>query len=122
MQQKVRRRLSTYGVALLAVSLAVLLAWLRLRSDRALIFPLSFAAVLVSAWYGGLGPGLFAAALAGIAGAYFFLPPLYSFTVTDPNELIHLGLFALGALLISSLNEKLRAAHQQLDERFREPK
>jgi K+-sensing histidine kinase KdpD len=122
MQQKPRRRFVAYGIALLAVLLAVLLAWLRVQSDRTLIFPLSFAAVLVSAWFGGLGPGLLAAGLAGVAGAYFLLPPLNSFAVTDPTELIHLGLFALGALLISSLNEKLRSAHQQLDERFREPK
>jgi K+-sensing histidine kinase KdpD len=120
MHPKLRRHLFAYGVAVASVAAAVLLASLRLRSDRELMFPLSFAAVLASAWYGGLGPGLFATLLAGVAAAYFVMPPRYSFSVADPRQLVHLGLFTLGALVIGSLNERLRAAHRQLDERFRE--
>jgi hypothetical protein len=32
-------------------------------------------AVLVAAWYGGLGPGLLAIAFSTLAAVYFFLPP-----------------------------------------------
>src|SRR6476469_2582393 len=96
-----RSRLVPYGVALAAVSVAVLLAlWLR-HSEGKLEFPLSFAAVLVSAWYGGLGARLFAAVLVGIASIYFLFPPTGSFKVTGPRDLLHLGLFALAAIVIS---------------------
>ena len=37
------------------------------------ISPLFFAAVLLSAWYGGLGPGLLATLLSSIAAAYLLL-------------------------------------------------
>src|SRR5918995_504070 len=38
------------------------------------------ASIIVSAWYGGLGPGLLATALAAIATDYYFLYPLGSFS------------------------------------------
>ena len=35
-----------------------------------------FPAVLVVTWFGGLGPGLLAVGLGGLAADYFFMPPL----------------------------------------------
>jgi K+-sensing histidine kinase KdpD len=110
-----RSRLLPYGVALVAVSVAVLFALLLRRSAGQLAYPLSFAAVMGSAWYGGLGPGLFAAGMAGIASSYFLFSPMYSFNITDPQDLVRLGLFALAAVLIGSLQAKLKAARQQLE-------
>lgn len=70
--------LFSYGLAAGLVVLALLLS-LRLAPFLGQdAFSLFFAAVAVSAWYGGFGPGLAATALAGGLSAYFLLPPDYS--------------------------------------------
>ena len=65
-----------YGVAVLAVGMAFLV---KLLLDPLIVqetpFLLVFGAIMISAWYGGLGPGLLATFAAGLATDYFFLPP-----------------------------------------------
>jgi K+-sensing histidine kinase KdpD len=39
------------------------------------------ASVVLSAWYGGLGPGLLATALAALIADYHFVHPIHSFDV-----------------------------------------
>jgi hypothetical protein len=57
-----------YGVAVLAVGLAFLV---KLLLDPLIVqetpFVLIFGAIMISAWYGGLGPGLLATFAAGLA-------------------------------------------------------
>jgi PAS domain S-box-containing protein len=107
----VRLRLSPkagpYGVA---VGLVALAALLRLglgplwgEDVPALLF---YPAVVLSAWYGGLGPGLAATALSGLAISYYWLPPQNSFVVSDLNDLLGLAIFLAVGLLISILNER----------------
>jgi signal transduction histidine kinase len=64
---------------------------------------LALAAVTLSAWACGIGPGLFAAALLTLTLDYLFMPPIYSLTV-GPEDGIRLAAFVLSAVLISSLN------------------
>jgi hypothetical protein len=56
-----------YGVAVLAVGMAFLI---KLLLDPMIVqetpFLLIFGAIMVSAWYGGLGPGLLATFTAGL--------------------------------------------------------
>jgi K+-sensing histidine kinase KdpD len=70
-----------YGVAALAVAVALLAKLLR---DPLTVqdtpFLLVFSAVIVSAWYGGLGPGLLATGMSVLATDYFFLYPRGSFS------------------------------------------
>ena len=65
-----------YGVAALAVGVAFAI---KLLLDPLIVqdvpFLLVFGAIMVSAWYGGFGPGLLATVAAGLATDYFFLPP-----------------------------------------------
>jgi PAS domain S-box-containing protein len=75
-------------------------------------FAFSFAAVMVSAWYGGLGPGLCAIALAVLGSAYFLLSPFHSLFVDTADNIIRLGLFVLVALLISVLTSQRRRAEE----------
>ncbi|MBI1736818.1 MAG: DUF4118 domain-containing protein [Candidatus Rokubacteria bacterium] len=75
--------------------------------------PLSFAAVVVSAWYGGLGPGLLTTALTLLGKIYFFVAPMYSFRVEGTLAAVHLGLFAAVAFLVSSLTGALRRAEAE---------
>jgi K+-sensing histidine kinase KdpD len=71
-----------YAVAAFAVTgalvLKLLLNPLILGDSPFLIF---FAAVTVSAWYGGFGPGILATVLATIFSAAFFLSPIFSLSV-----------------------------------------
>jgi len=73
-----------YGVAILAVGMALLVKLLLdpLITDQS-PFLLLAGAVMVGAWFGGLGPGLLATVLGALAADYFFLAPEGSFT--GPN-------------------------------------
>jgi two-component system, OmpR family, sensor histidine kinase KdpD len=61
------------------------------------------AAVLLSAISHGLGPSLFASALSVLAYNFFFLPPIYTFTIADPANVIALIAFLIVAVLVSNL-------------------
>lgn len=100
-----------YGVAVASVGLALGLKLLLnpVFMQEAQPFRLFLAAVVVSAWYGGLGPGLLATALAALVSDYFFISPINSFS--GPSvETVPLGLFALEGILISLLVAALRSA------------
>jgi len=97
-----RSPLPRYGVPILAVALGLLFELLLWPLIGPSIFPLFFTAAVVSAWYGGLGPGLLAGFLAALAIDYFFIPPVYSL-LTDLNDLVRLGVFVVLALPISLL-------------------
>jgi signal transduction histidine kinase len=71
--------------------------------------PLLLTAVVVSAWYGGLAAGLVTSAIAALTKMYFFLPPL-GFRIDAIDDLLHLVVFALVAVLISTLTGALRRA------------
>jgi two-component system sensor kinase FixL len=75
-----------------------------------------FPAILVAAWYGGLGPGLLATALSLIAAAYFFLPP-DGFAVNGIPDLMSLLFFAAIGIGISGLNHQLRRTAKLLGAR-----
>jgi len=79
-----------------------------------LLFTLS---IMVSAWYGGLGPGLLATALAALLGAYAFIEPFYSFRIYSGAGRIEVVLFLTIGILISILSQarlSLLAKRQQL--------
>lgn len=72
--------------------------------------PLLFlTAVLVSAVAFGLWPSLLACLASALAYNFFFLPPLYTFTIADPQNVIALFFFALAALIVSNLTARVRA-------------
>jgi hypothetical protein len=68
----IRTQLPDYVVAVLAVGLALLVKLLlNPLIEEESPFLLFFGAVMVGAWFGGLGPGLFATALASSDGRLF---------------------------------------------------
>jgi len=64
--------------------------------------------VLIAAIRWGLIASLFAAACGVLASAYFFFPPLYSFEIKDPQEVINLVLYLVTAVVVSQLATRLR--------------
>ncbi len=99
-----------YGVALASVGLAL---GLKLLLDPLTVqdtpFLLTFGAIMVSAWYGGLGPGLLATVLAALIADYFFLHPKGSFSGLSPQA-APLVAFLLEGGLVSFLASSLRSA------------
>jgi PAS domain S-box-containing protein len=72
-----------------------------LLQSGALFAPLFFLAIILSAWFGGMGPGLLAALLATICIDYFFLAPVYNFKF-NLSHLPQLLVFFISAVLVSS--------------------
>src|SRR5271156_154030 len=115
-----------YGIAVLSVIAALLIArWPPVHLVGAPA-PLFLWAVVVSAWLGGFGPGFLSLVLSCIAFNYYFLQPLYSFTV-KPEEIPRFVVFAASALVAGSLSaaqrsatESLRGAHDYLTETVKE--
>lgn len=90
--------LAALGVGLvLQQSLAV--------SNIALVF---LTAVLASAVAYGLWPSLFACFVSVLAYNFFFLPPLYTFTIADRENVVTLFVFALVAAIASNLTARVR--------------
>ncbi len=56
----------------------------------------------------GRNVGLATAALAFLAWDFFFLPPLYTFTVASPRDLITLGIFLASGLVTGQLAGRVR--------------
>jgi two-component system sensor histidine kinase KdpD len=67
------------------------------------------AAVVGSATLYGLPVGLFAAALAFVSWNFFFIPPLYSFTIVAPRDIIAILVFAGVAAATGALASRVRA-------------
>ena len=65
-------------------------------------------AVLGSAIAWGLLPALFASLLSVLAFNFFFIPPLYTFTIADPENVVALFFFALVAVIVSNLTAATR--------------
>jgi PAS domain S-box-containing protein len=110
-----RSQLLGYGVAVLTVVVALLLTLLLQPLMGQLVFPFFYAAVAISAWYGGMVPGLLAAILSAFVTDFFFLEPLHSLGVASTSLLVRLGVFLLVTFLISSLNSELHTTKQRLE-------
>ena len=109
-----------YAVALVAwaVALAVTLA-LEPYLARAL-FVLFWPAVLLSAWYGGFGPGLLVSVLSTLAVDFALLPPLGSIALHTPGDVAPLALFILFSVFVSRLTDSLRESRARIAATARE--
>lgn len=107
-----RSQLQRYGIAILAAAQALFLKLLlvpQIEAENS--FLLFFVAIVVSAGYGGFGPGLLAIVFSVLASAYFLIPPANSWNL-NWDEILWLVVFVLLGLLISVV----AAAHRQAEE------
>jgi C4-dicarboxylate-specific signal transduction histidine kinase len=113
-----------YGLAIVTVAAALVLTiLLEQYTDITILF---YAAVVVSAWFGGMGPGLLAVILSGVSIDYFFVPPLYTLAL-GPKPISFLVVFGVLAMLTSWMSTKrqqaefgLRQARDELEMRVQE--
>src|SRR6202790_228431 len=102
-----------YGIAVLSVSSALIISqWPPLHLETAPV-SLFLCAVMITAWFGGVGPGLFATALSSLAFDYFFLSPIYSLAA-KPGEIPRLVIFTVSALFVGGLSAAQRSATESL--------
>ena len=84
--------------------------------------------IILSAYIGGLGPGLAATAAAAVFVDYFLIPPIYSFHIAFNHDFVQWGILIVNGALISQLSESLhrsrrqaemsRLQHEKSEERF----
>jgi PAS domain S-box-containing protein len=79
------------------------------------LYAFFYAAVALSAWYGGIRRGILTTILSAILLNYISFPPIYSFKLTDVGEIIRLAAFVMVSLLIGSLNTNLQYSQQKLE-------
>jgi PAS domain S-box-containing protein len=96
-----------YGFAVLMVIVATLLrvSLDPLLGSGSVPFILYFPAVMLSGWYGRLGPGLLSTVLSTLAAQFFYIEPAFSFMVPTYNEVFRLILFFIEGVFLSFLAE-----------------
>jgi two-component system, OmpR family, sensor histidine kinase KdpD len=100
-----------YAVAFVAVTIALAIGfglsshpWFGIENAD-LVFITAIVAVAVRY---GLLPSLFASVIASLAYNFFFLPPIYTFTITDPNNVAAFFFFIVVAMLVSNVAARVR--------------
>ncbi len=98
-----------YVAALVAVALALgfgelIEAWVGVGNVD-LVFLTAIVAIAVRF---GLLPSLLASVASALAYNFFFLPPIYTLTITDPANLVAFGFFTLVAIIVSSVAARAR--------------
>ncbi|HZU90137.1 MAG TPA: DUF4118 domain-containing protein, partial [Stellaceae bacterium] len=102
---RVRHYLGSAGALALALALALFLQQFAGTQSAPLVF---LAAIVVIAIAWGLLPSLFAALLSVLAFNFFFLPPLYTLTIADPQNVVALFFFLVVAVIVSNLTAAAR--------------
>ena len=97
--------LGSAGAVAVALGIGLLLKHFIAVQSISLVF---LTAILASAIAWGLWPSLFAAIASMLAYNFFFLPPLYTFTVGDPENVLALFFFLIVALIVSNLTARTR--------------
>jgi two-component system sensor histidine kinase KdpD len=109
-----------YVAAVFAVAIVVSLLKLAPGLTDAAQALFLLVAVFFVAWLWESGPGVFAAVLATLAFNFFFLPPLYTFTIQDPRNVVALFVFLTAALVIGRLSALSRLRLRQVEAERRE--
>jgi two-component system sensor histidine kinase KdpD len=93
------------GALVLALGVSFLINW-RLGVENVNLVFLT-AIVGIAARY-GLWPSLFASVIASLCYNFFFLPPIYTFTITDPVNIAAFIFFIIMAVVVSNVAARVR--------------
>jgi K+-sensing histidine kinase KdpD len=117
-----QRTVRPYAIAAVSVVTVTVVRWLL---DPALedrhIFSVYYAAVAISAWYGGLRPALVALCAGWLAADWFFLEPRRSLSLADPDSLLGSMTYCVIGLAILACTEGIRRASQRTVQIAAEP-
>jgi two-component system sensor histidine kinase KdpD len=96
--------LSAGAVGLAGVTAKILESFLALP-NLSMVF---LTAVLYSAVTWGLGPSILASILSLLVYDFFFVAPVFTFTVTNPQDILALVIFLIAAVVTSNLAARVR--------------
>ena len=100
-----------YGGAVLISLAFIALRWLLGRVlDDGVPLAILFVPIALSAFYGGLGPGLVSVLTTIALADYFLIPPLYTLGLPDTKAVVYTLLFSISGLIVSALGEVGRNA------------
>ena len=108
-----KHKLSPYLVAIGSSGLAFLLTWMLHPLILATPSPFFTAAVVVTAWYGGLVPALVCAVLAASARQAFLMHSSGAVTF-GADDIVEIAVFLLVACLIGALFRRVERQEQAL--------
>ncbi|HKG20583.1 MAG TPA: PAS domain S-box protein, partial [Blastocatellia bacterium] len=74
-----------------------------------------FLAVVITAWYGGLGPALLVVISGSLLAAYFFIPPNNSVVVPELGDVLSLAIYVVIGALIALLSDALHRARMRAE-------
>lgn len=102
-------RFTAYVVTLsMNALLTILLFLVGFKYDRVNIAMLYLLPVLISSIRYGIGPGILSACVGLLSFDFFFVPPIFSYTVRDLRFLVSFAVFLTVAILTATLAAKLR--------------
>ena len=111
---KIQPMIRRYGLAFLSVAIAFASAlFLEKHNFHGLEFPIFLFAIVLTAWYLGTGPAIFALILCSLAFDYYFTAPFHSFAV-ERAEGPYYVMYILFALLIAGFAAIRRRAESKL--------
>lgn len=112
--------LARYAAALAAV-LAITFFYSHTRRFNVTTVAFTYLlAILGVSTLWGLGVSVFASVAATLAYNYFFLPPIGTFTIADPQNWVALTAFLITSVLASDLATRARNKAEEADRRRRE--
>jgi two-component system, OmpR family, sensor histidine kinase KdpD len=89
------------------------------RNPTTVGFVFLLAILIISATW-GLRQAIFMALMATLLYNFFFLPPLFTFTISDPQNWIALFAFLITAIIGSQLSERARRQAREANQRRKE--
>src|SRR5262249_46902627 len=123
--QRVSHPVWQYGLAVVSVAVALSITGL-LEPTTTLRTPLFYIAIIISGWFGGMGPGLLSVVLSTLAIGYYFAPG-HQTPISNPDSRPFFVLFLLSALIACWISvqrrrggESLKGAGDELEARVDE--
>jgi two-component system sensor histidine kinase KdpD len=114
-----RTQAGRYAVVMAVITLITVLDF-RLHVNPTTVALMFLIAVLFASAYWGLRYALVLAFVATAAFNFFFLPPIKTFTIADPQNWVALLAFLITALVASNLAERARSEAERSKQRRRD--
>ena len=105
----------TYGFAVVVtlLTLGARLSFSPWIGDGRPMLTLFFIPIILSAYVGGLRPGLLATFLAAFSADYYLIPPTHSFAISRPVDAVQWLTLIVCGVMVSILNEALQRARNR---------
>ena len=119
MKTRTSTQAARFSIVLVAIA-AITVVDVRLHINQTTVALMFLVTVLLTSAYWGLRYAVVMAVIATAAFNYYFLPPVRTFTIADPQNWVALFAFLVTALVASNLAERARREAEGAKQRRRE--